>query len=722
MIAGRTMPRWGDALAMGVVVLIGTLFACRWALDVDNWRVMTDELLYVKVAQSFGENLSLRPEFRDVAVSNYSVLYPLLLAPLIGLLDFATAFRLAHVLGAFLLASTAVPTYLVARYATRSRAAGLAAAVPVALAPSLLYSLNLMTEALAAPLVMWTVWAYVRSVDEASLGRDVAAIAITVALVLTRTQFIFMPVLLPVAIVIHEVGMRLAGRSPRAWAVQTAQGLKASVVSHPLFVAPTVIGALLLMLITSTGTLVGDYSVVVTTDLVPPGFREALFSHVTLIAFGVGAVPLVLTLAFVADALWRPDDRRLHALAVCLLLVLPAMAAVATSFDLRFSSVLQERYLFYAAPLLLVGAACFVASARRPLPTAAGAAIVAAVLIAGSKGLLPVGDTSVFASPARQGWVPVDGYVYRVGGMVGLRDIDPVYVLAAATVLAGLAIAWLVRSGRRSLTLAGVGIGLSLWCGLLTSYAGPKVLSEHEALAMVGLSGNLPLDQRAWIDRAVGQRADVGIAPTPIAGRDGKPTPKGGVTDPSVWWEAEFRNHAVRSSYVLEGMRDWTPYAHRPMTLNRDTGALRVTGREAPYVVEATNTQSYSLAGAEVARTRDLRLLRPARPYRAAWATRGLSAVGELVSGSEAEVSVYGSRSGGPRRARVSLTLVGQTLKKPLTVRGGGASESTRVFGRKRIKRTVCAPARGAGTVRLKVQGANNLRLIGVRVRMGGPC
>ena len=722
MIAGRTVPRWADALAVGVVVLIGTLFACRWALQVDNWRVMTDELLYVKVAQSFGENLSLRPEFRDVAVSNYSVLYPALLAPLLGLLEFSTAFRVAHGLGAFLLASTAVPTYLVARYATRSRAVGLAAAVPVALAPSLLFSLNLMTEALAAPLAMWTVWAYVRSVDEPSLGRDVTAIGVTVALVLTRTQFIFMPVLLPVAIVIHEVGTRLAGRSPRAWVLQTAQGLKVSVFAHPLLVALTVIGALLLMLVTSSAALVGDYGVVVATDLVPPGFRQALFNHVTLIAFSVGAVPLVLTLAFVFDALWRPEDQRLHALAVCLLLVLPAMTVVATSFELRFSAVLQERYLFYAAPLLLVGAACFVASARRPLPTVAGAAIVGAVLMAGSKGLLPVGDTSVFASPARQGWVPLDGYVYRAFSTIGARDVDPVHVLAAVTAVAGLAVAWVVHTGHRAVALAGVAIGLTVWCAALTAYAGPKVLFEHEALAQVGLSGNTPLDQRDWVDEAVGKRADVGISPTAVTGRYGKPIPMGTVTDPSVWWEAEFRNHSVRGSYVIDGSRDWTPYAQHQLKLHPRTGALRATGDQKPYLVLANSNVRFAPAGRVVARERDLYLIRASRPYRAAWATRGIAENGQLPNGGAGAVSVYGAKAGSPRRAAVSILVVGQTLKRPLTVRTMGSSRRIRVFGRRRIERSLCVPARGAEKVSLGVAGRNKLRLISVRVKMGKPC
>ncbi len=707
---------------MAAVVAAGTFLACRWALKVDNWRVMTDELLYLKMADSIVDTLSPRPTFRGVELSNYSVLYPALLAPLVGWLDVSTAFRVAHGLGALLLASTSVPTYLLARYVSRSRAVAVAAALPVAVMPWLLYSLNLMTEVLAAPLLVWTIYAYVRALAEPSPRRDAIALVAVALLVLARTQFLFMPAVLVAAILVHELGWRLSGRSPRQWLAQIGGGLKAATVGHPLIVALTVLGVVLLVVM-SASAFVGDYSVVVSSaELLPPGFVDALYRHVTLVAFGVAGVPLVLALAFVGDALWRPEDRRRHALAACLLVAIPLIVLVATNFDLRFSAPLQERYVFYMAPLLLVGAACFVHGTRRPLAAVAGGAAVAVFVIASTPDLLTLEATSVFASPARQGWVPFDGYVYRFGTAAGIGDVSPFLVLATGTALASLGLAWLVRSGRRGVALTALGCGIAVWCGALTSYAGPKVLAEHEALATVGLAGSIPLEQRSWIDDAVGSGATVGLAPTLIASRGGAPIAEGAVTTPSVWWEAEFWNRSVGRSYIHSGSQDWTPYAQQAMKLRPGSSQLRVSGAQAPYLVVANGNVRFAPAGTVVARTRDLRLIRAKRPYRVAWATSGITELGQLPPGGPAVLSVYGRDSGPSRRAQVSLLVVGQTLERPLTVRAAGSGRRMRVFGRRRIERSLCVRARGAEKVSLGVGGPNKLRLIAVRVRMGGPC
>ena len=443
MSATRTFPRWAWAGAMAVVVAVGTAYACHWALQVDNWRVMTDELLYVKLAQSTAEHLSPRPEFRGVELSNFGILYPTLLAPLEGLFDPGTAFRLGHFLGALLLASTAVPVYLLASYVTRSRAAGLAAAIPMAVAPWVLYSLNLLTEVLAAPLFAWTVYAFVRAVAEPSVRRDAIAVVTVLALVGTRTQFIFMPVLLVGAVLVHELGTRLSGRSPREWARQLGHGFRASVTRHWLLAGLVVVSVFALVLLTSAKTLVGDYAVVLdSSELLPAGFWSGLVSRTTLVAFGLAGVPLIATFAFVADALWDRREPRAHALAAVVLLTAPALGFVATNFDIRFaSSLLQERYLFYLAPMLLVGTACFAMLVRRPFATVAGASVLGGVILSQASGLPPFGNPSLFATPARMGWVPFEGWVYRLANPVGLGSIDATYAFAA------LAIAGAARPG-----------------------------------------------------------------------------------------------------------------------------------------------------------------------------------------------------------------------------------------------------------------------------------
>ena len=313
--------------------------------------------------------------------------------------------------------------------------------------------------------------------------------------------------------------------------------------------------------------------------------------------------------------------------------------------------------------------------ARRPLATMAGASVLAAVILSQASGLLPIGNPSLFATPARMGWTPFDGWVYRVTNPFGLGGMDPAYAFAAISVVVALALAWLLRSGRRTIALAAVGIGLTVWCAALTAYSAPKLLFEHENLAKVGLGGDLPLDQRSWIDRAVGEDATVGLAPSPLASRDGKPIAEDAVIEPSVWWEAEMWNRSVRRSYVYDDLRDWTPYASRAVTLRRATGRLATEGDLAPYLVVANTNVRFAPAGRVVARTRDLRLIRPERPYRAAWVTSGMTGLGELEGRRRrASVSVYGDGEA-RRRARVSIALTGQTGPRGLVVGSAGRSQ-----------------------------------------------
>ena len=115
-------------------------------LSVRNWGVMTDELLYVRLAESIWSGHGSALYVRDVAYPAYSGLYPLLLAPLYGLLATTNAFSAAHVLNPILMAVAAVPTYHLAMGVRRDRTAALLAA---GLSVSVLWtalSLTLLTE------------------------------------------------------------------------------------------------------------------------------------------------------------------------------------------------------------------------------------------------------------------------------------------------------------------------------------------------------------------------------------------------------------------------------------------------------------------------------------------------------------------------------------------------------------------------------------------------
>ena len=356
-----------ERLALPLIVLAAAGFAAYYALDVDEWRVMSDELLYVRLALHFGDTLSPVPEVRGVRMDTYSLLYPILIAPVMEAFDLPAAIRIAHGLNALLFASAAIPAYLLTRWVLASRAAALAVAALTVFVPWLSFTLSLLTEVVAYPAIIWAVYGIALTVAAPSARGDaLALLAIGIAYA-ARTQFVFLFAVLPGAIVLHSIGYEIfeAGRGEKVTALK--RGARAALLGHPVVWVAAAIGVLVLFF---GENVYGSYNAFVSRqDLWPPGMGKALIEHVNQIAVGVLVVPVPLAMAFALATLVRPaGDRRAHALAAVLVIVCPAIVVIATSFDQTLGGFLpQERYVFYVVPFLFVGmAACLVG--RRPAP------------------------------------------------------------------------------------------------------------------------------------------------------------------------------------------------------------------------------------------------------------------------------------------------------------------------------------------------------------------
>ena len=372
---------WLEALGLVLIVLAAAAFAARWSLATDEWRVMTDEMLYLKLSQSIGDTLSPLPRLRGASYPSYSQLYPIFLAPLVWLFDLPVAFRMAHALNALLMATTAVPTYLLARLVVPSRLAALTAAALSAFVPWLTFSLSLMTEAAAYPAFMWAAYASVLCVARPSAEHDGLAVVGLLVAYLARTQFIFLALALPIAVLAHEIAFRLAAAAPRRWPRSVWEGLRAGIAGHPLLVGAVVIGVIATQVVSSSAPLGAYRSVVTSGTGLPPGMLDAAYDHLTPIVIGLGLAPAVLALAWVGEALIRPRGRSVHAFAVYATLVVPAGVATGTYFDLTHVGAVQERYVFYVAPLLLVASVGYLVGARWPLRSLAPAAVAVALLL-----------------------------------------------------------------------------------------------------------------------------------------------------------------------------------------------------------------------------------------------------------------------------------------------------------------------------------------------------
>ena len=176
---------------------------------------MTDELLYAKLATSIADTGSPLPQVHGTSIAVYNQLYPLLIAPLYGALSAPEAFRAAHVLNAFLMTSAVFPAYLLGRQVL-SRPWAFAAAGLSVLVPWMVLTGFLMTESAAYPAFLWAVLGLQLAIAAPSSRRDLLAVAALGFAVLARTQFAVLVVVLPLAILAHEIGTRrnLLARAP----------------------------------------------------------------------------------------------------------------------------------------------------------------------------------------------------------------------------------------------------------------------------------------------------------------------------------------------------------------------------------------------------------------------------------------------------------------------------------------------------------------------------
>ncbi len=359
----RSHPSAVAAAALVVLWLgIGTAIAVWFSGRIQDWSVMTDELLYAKLATSIADTGSPLPRVHGSSIAVYNQLYPLLLAPLYGALSPPEAFRAAHVLNAFLMVSAVFPAYLLGRRVL-SRPWALAAAGLSVLVPWMVLTGFLMTESAAYPAFLWAVLGLHLAIAAPSPGRDLLAVAALGLAGLARTQFAVLVVVLPLVILTHEIVMRrsLLGGARQALA---SHRVLASFYAAGLAVAAVVSVA------GSFGSLLGVYAVTVEEgSLLPSGVWSSAGRHLDAVAIGCGLVPLILGGGWMLATLVRPRVRNAHALATLSVVTIAFLTFEAASFSVRFGeSVVRDRYLFYVVPLLLIG----VGSSTRGCAQAAG--------------------------------------------------------------------------------------------------------------------------------------------------------------------------------------------------------------------------------------------------------------------------------------------------------------------------------------------------------------
>ena len=245
---------------------VSTTLAVSFTGRIRDWSVMTDELLYEKLATSIAQTHSLLPAVRGMSVSVVNQLYPLLIAPWFASADVPRAFHRAHEMNAPLMASAVFPAYLLAREVV-SRRWAFAVALLSILLPWIVLTGFLLTEVAAYPAFLWAILALHRSVAEPTWRRDLIAVAALAVAVLARTQFLVLAVVFPLTILVHELAIGFAEQGrPLSIASWLREGARRSLQRHRLLGVLYAAGLVTVGAVSVVGSasdILGSYSVTV---------------------------------------------------------------------------------------------------------------------------------------------------------------------------------------------------------------------------------------------------------------------------------------------------------------------------------------------------------------------------------------------------------------------------------------------------------------------------
>ena len=390
--------------ALGVLAAwagVAAWLAADFSGRIRDWSVMTDEMLYTKLAISIADTGSPLPRVHDVLVGVLNQFYPLLLAPFFAGFAVPDASHAAHVFNAPLMASAVIPAYLLARQVV-PRVWSLAVSVLSVTVPWMVLTGVLMTESVAYPVFLWAMLACLHAIRRPSPQHDLLALAALVLAVLARTQFVALAVVLPLAVLADSFAL-IDGASTRK---RIVGGVRVALERHPLLAAGYAAAAVLAGVVAafySLGDALGVYSTTLHGSILPSGVWQSAAAHLDAVAIGCGLVPLLLGGGWMLAAAARPSDRKSFSFAVLGLLTIAALTLETASFDLRFggAEIVRDRYLFYIVPLLLIGTAAALADVRRRSVAYAAAALT--VFFAATVHLLPFPTGTAFwvDSPAR---------------------------------------------------------------------------------------------------------------------------------------------------------------------------------------------------------------------------------------------------------------------------------------------------------------------------------
>jgi len=692
----RIAPRTLSLRAHGPVALLlaggATIAGFAASTGVQISYVALDETLHKQSAVNYTAGLpgSL---FHDLAARATTRLYPLLISPLFELFDGDVAIRAAKVVSAVMLASAAIPVYLLARRVIASRwLAALAGLASIAV-PWLVLSTTLFTESLAYPAFLWATLAIVSAIASPSPRRDLLAVAAIGLATVSRTQMFVVFVAYALLIGLGQAQL-LRRQGPAVWRRVGAPRLR----EFPFSTGIVVIACLVVVALLADGSLgarlarvLGAYGEIQHRANVTPDASLGLLFEFVALSIGVGLLPAMLGAAWYGSALTARAREEIWRFASSVLVIASVLVLGTLYAQGGFlGAISEERYYFYVVPLIWIGALAALEQPRLVRRSGVGMAGGLLVVALGAVPLtVPLTHETAFLAPVAASVAhfmpPLLEDLGTTTGLVGITLRDGLAILALVAMLAAVVV-W-DRSRR---ALAGlVVLAAAAQCGLTAyvfSAAGGGVdgVPARTGASFAGLG---------WIDRALSEGQIAAWVDNQSRFSD---------TFVAMQRDTVFWNDQLRQLVRLPA--SGLPAASVPLyTLSMlDVVADPATGEldrsdGFDHVAQSAASPLFQLAGSRLAMAPDgyVELVRLEQPYRARWNATGLSPEGWVLEG--APVRILAAAPDRVAQAfRVALTFTGPDQPTAVTVRIGRATRtlSFAVAGQAHVARfDVCGSA-----------------------------
>lgn len=607
-----------------------------------------DEYIYAELGRSLAE--SGRPLVRGVSASFPALLQPILTAPAWLFDDVEVSYRLVQATGALLMSLAAVPVFFLARRLGLGTGLALGLAAVAVAVPDLFYASWLIAEPVAYPLAVTAIAVGTLALARPTPKRQLAFVLFAGLATFARVQFVVLPVCFVGALVV--VGLR--ERRLRA-------AVREQLLPLGLFLIP-----LVALLAAGPGRALGYYEGVLDLDVGALSVTRWFGSDLMLLAYVSGWVLVPGALLGLVLAFWRPRSPEELSFAALASFFSVAVLLEAAVYAASGANRVQERYFFYAVPLV---ALAFGLYARRGWPHRLAFALLAGSLVALSARVPLAGYSAADGKTTS----PVLLALAELERSLSDPGLASLIVALAVAALSACAVAAVFLARRKTallvaLTLVACGaasVGVILFDRGNTS----RVREDLFRNGNPSWADATGLDDIAFLSSPGGER---------------------GFTHEQLFW-----NRSVADLYLLPGAVPPDAFAAPGITVAGD-GSLFVDGDPLvrPLLVDGYGTTTVLRGGRTVAASPPYRLVQTTGRPRLALYMPGRYFDGWLsLAGS---VTVWPERLGEGLAGRLELELRSPRSAEPVAIAfqrpgGGTVSFLLRAGERRRVSLPVCS-------------------------------